>query len=285
MDKRLVYALPATFLAAVAFLLAMAGLFIGDDEAPERPAASSLPAPEAKPAYTYLVAIETISPGEPLASDAFFELNSNEPFPDAIPSKDVPMGDPVQTGLSAGQVLSPRHLQSSSLLETLIEPGFQAIAVPVSDLSGVGGLLRPGDRVDVTVAFRRSDRDQPAAMRLLSNVLVTAVKGVPHQGESLEGNDQRRNETVVLSVPVEMVPKLLLASNEGAIRLAASSRPSRDPELISVGAADEKAVYLEDLFPKPPAPPKKQVRRVVRQPQKQQVEIYEGSESRSVYVN
>ncbi|KEF30080.1 MAG: Flp pilus assembly protein CpaB [Gammaproteobacteria bacterium] len=283
MNKRLLYALPATVLAVVALALATLGFLTQKKTAESGTPVTVTEAVEEKPpAHTYLVAIDSISPGTPLSEDAFVSVDSEQPVAGAILASDVPMGQPVKTGLSAGQVLSAVHLRTDSLLENLVEPGFQAMAVSVDDLSGVGGLLRPGDRVDVTVAFRRSNKDQPAAMRLLSNVLVLAVRGVPHQGESLEGNDQRRNATVVLSVPVDLAPKLLLASSEGALRLAASSSNSRDPNLVATSDSEEKPVYLDDLFPKPPKPaPVKQV----AAPPKPQVEVYEGSESRKVYVN
>ncbi|KAA1174403.1 Flp pilus assembly protein CpaB [Marinobacter salinexigens] len=289
MNKRLVYALPAIVLALVALALAALGFLTRNQETVQSvvPASVSDPVqPEPDPAYEYLVAIESITPGTVLSEEAFLPVTSDKPVADAILASEVPMGEPVKTGLAAGQILSANHLRNESLLEQMVEPGFQAMAIAVDDLSGVGGLLRPGDRVDVTAVFRKSDQDEPAAMRLLTNILVLAVRGVPHQGESLEGNDQRRNATVVLSVPVDVAPRLLLASAEGDLRLAASSMVADDatPELVA-SAEDgkdekEKPVYLKDLFPKPPAP-----KQVAAPPPKPQVEVYEGAQSRKVYVN
>lgn len=289
MNKRLVYALPAIVLALVALALAALGFLTRNQETAQPIVPVSEPVQqEPEPAYEYLVAIESITPGTVLAEEAFLPVTSDKPVAEAILASEVPMGEPVKTGVAAGQILSANHLRNESLLEQLVEPGFQAMAIGVDDLSGVGGLLRPGDRVDVTAVFRKSDQDEPAAMRLLSNILVLAVRGVPHQGESLEGNDQRRNATVVLSVPVEVAPRLLLASSEGDLRLAASSTSADGaaPELLAANAKEdgkekkEKPVYLKDLFPKPPAP-----KQVAAPPPKPQVEVYEGAQSRKVYVN
>ena len=69
--------------------------------------------------------------------------------------------------------------------------------------------------VDVAVSFRKSERDNPAAMVLLRSLQVLAVKGAMAAASSDQDREaQRRNNTVVLAVPKEKVPTLLLASEE-----------------------------------------------------------------------
>lgn len=281
MNKRLLYALPATALALVAMGLAIVGLLSAKNQ-PTNPPQEQVAEREqvpARPEFRYLVASQPLSPGDVMAEDNFVSVLSFDPVPNAISVDDAPFGKAIKTSLAAGQTLTTANMRNDSVLETLVPKNHQAMAIAVDDVSGVGGLLKPGDRVDVTASFRRSDNDKPAALKLLGNVLVLAVKGVPYSGEAGEDNDPRRNNTVVLSVPEDKVSKLLLASSEGSLRLVAVS-----PNQLVTAQAEEstgKAVYLEDLFPSPPAPTP--VRRN-SPPPATRVQVFEGTESRSVYV-
>lgn len=291
MNKRLIYALPATVLALVALGLAVAGLLSTGNQTPTpQPASVAEPAaaPEAPqpPRYRYLVATGSLSPGVVLEEERFVPVTSTQPVAGAIPADEAPFGQIIRSRLGAGQMLTEANLRKNSVLDSLVPEGHQAMAVAVDEVSGVGGLLRPGDRVDVTASFRRSDKDAPAALKLLRNVLVLAVRGVPYQGEADDENDARRNNTVVLSVPEAAVSRLLLASSEGSLRLAAvAPAPAEPASPASESSAEAQpsvtAVYLEDLFPAKPKPAP--VRRA-SPPPATRVQLFEGTESRSVYV-
>lgn len=287
MNKRLIYALPATVLALVALSLAIVGLVTTQNQS-EPSRQTQLVEPEevpSSPEYRYLVAREPLSPGDVMTEEGFMSVASSDPLPDAISADDAPYGQTIKTSLAAGQMLTSANMRTDSVLETLVPQGHQAMAIAVDDVSGVGGLLRPGDRVDVTASFRRSDKDKPAALKLLGNVLVLAVKGVPYNGEAGEENDSRRNNTVVLSVPEDEVSRLLLASSEGRLQLVAVAPQqvaTSEPVSASEGEEPEvKPVYLEDLFPAPPEP---EPTRRAPPPPSTRVQVFEGSESRSVYV-
>ncbi|MDL0431877.1 Flp pilus assembly protein CpaB [Marinobacter sp. TBZ242] len=283
MNKRLIYALPATVLALVALGLAIVGLLSAKgqpDKPTQNPVAAAEQVPE-RPEYRYLVAIEALSPGDTMEKDGFVSVSSLDPVPDAIRADDAPFGQTIKTSLAAGQTLTEANMRNDSVLETLVPQDHKAMAVAVDEVSGVGGLLRPGDRVDVTASFRRADNDRPAALKLLSNVLVLAVRGVPYNGEAGEDNDPRRNNTVVLSVPEAKVSRLLLASSEGSVRLVAVSPRQEVAEQAEEEDSTIKAVYLEDLFP---APPKPAPTRRTAPPPSTRVQVFEGTQSRSVYV-
>lgn len=282
MNKRLIYALPATVLALVALGMAIVGLLSVKGQ-PENLPQNQVTEPEqapVKPEFRYLVSSQALSPGDVMEKAGFVSVSSADPVPGAISVEDAPFGEAIKTSLAAGQTLTEANMRNDSVLETLVPEGHQAMAIAVDEVSGVGGLLRPGDRVDVTASFRRSDNDKPAALKLLGNVLVLAVKGVPYDGEAAEDNDSRRNNTVVLSVPEDKVSRLLLASSEGSVRLVAIS-PKKVKEQAEEEESTVKAVYLEDLFP---APPKPAPTRRTAPPPSTRVQVFEGTESRSVYV-
>ena len=159
---------------------------------------------------------------------------------------------------------------------------------------GAGGLLQPGDRVDVVTAFRRSDKDAPVALVMLRDVPVLAVYGSLSAGaDDAEETARRRNNTAVLSVPEERVSALMLASSEGKVRLAvvAGERgdtptgddPAGDGEqaLAAAEEPEQKPFYFDDFFPEreKPAPAT-----APKPSPGQRVQVFEGAESRSTYV-
>jgi len=111
---------------------------------------------------------------------------------------------------------------------------------------------------------------------------VLAVKGAMAAATSDQDREaQRRNNTVVLAVPKDKVPPLLLAAEEGSVRLAVVASDDKDGDKEAVASARDsksKPVYYKDLFPttRAPAPQAKSPG--------QRVEVYEGSDSRSTYV-
>jgi pilus assembly protein CpaB len=190
-----------------------------------------------------------------------------------------------------GELLSSHHLESGGSLPANLPEGQRAIAISVDDVVSAGGLLQPGDRVDVVTAFRRSDKDAPVALVMLRDVLVLAVHGDLSAGaEDSDEAARRRNNTAVLSVPEERVSALMLASSEGKVRLAVvagkrgEDTPPADGESNVVAAAEapeQKPFYFDDFFPEreKPAPAA-----APRPSPGQRVQVFEGAESRSTYV-
>lgn len=288
MNSRLMYALPALALALVALVLAIAGFLRAPEptsggEVVSQPAEPELPPP---PSYDYLVATTAMSPGDELKADNFQQVSSPSPIEGAVPAEAVTFGEPVASVMRPGDLLRQEQLEASSLVRSLLKPGTQAIAIPVNDVSGVGGLLKPGDEVNVYASFDRSDKNEPAAVTVLRHVVVIAVKGVAYSGEGISEEERRRNASVVLAVPDEHVAALLLASNEGDVRLAALAAAEMTAETddsvaaVVVDTNDPDPTYLKDLFPAPPPPPAAAPTR----PAGNRVQVFEGSQQRSVYV-
>lgn len=289
MNERLLYVLPSMALAAVAIILALWGLGIQQTPpASVSPAPSHAPEAVDKSEFQYLVALEPLQPGETLNEKKFRRLSSEQALIGAVPAAEISFGETIKSAVAQGQLLTEKHLSTSRILETLVPDEHQAMAIPVDDVVGVGGLLNPGDRVNVMAYFRRSDKkDEPAALSLLQDVLVLAVKGVSMAEQRDEdANGRNRNSTVVLAVPDEKVAGLLLASSEGALRLAAIS-PAESEKNTAGSLPSEtsnkqkiETVYLDNLFPSPP----KKARKVTAPPSVTRVQVFEGTDSRNVYV-
>lgn len=278
MGSRLLYMLPALAVALVALILALVGL--SRDPAPSlvvRDVSSGEDVRDQEaPSYRYWVVTESLNIGDKLDEETLAVVSSPAPIPNVLTADETVVGKELRQYARPGELLSRNHLEPGGTLPSTLPAGFRAVAVGVDDVVMAGGLLQSGDLVDVVVSFRKVERDNPAAMVLLRSLQVLAVKGAMAAAASDQDREaQRRNNTVVLAVPKDKVPTLLLASEEGTLRLAVVA--SEDKAADDSDDKKAKPVYYKDLFPAARAP-------APRATPGQKVEVYEGSESRSTYV-
>ncbi len=83
-------------------------------------------------------------------------------------------------------------------LSLLLEPGERAVSVELSSLVGAGGLIRPGDRVDVILTVKTKageDGSNQVAATILQNVKVLAIdQNVAAQAATPDGTDTVNND-------------------------------------------------------------------------------------------
>ena len=298
MGSKVLYMLPALVLAFLALVLALVGL--SRDPEPVTVASTDttgqVDQEEAAPSYEYWVLRQPLSAGEALSEENLAVVTSPTQISDALSAKEDVFGRELRRYARPGELLSSHHLESGGSLPANLPEGQRAIAIGVDDVVGAGGLLQPGDRVDVVTAFRRSDKDAPVALVMLRDVPVLAVYGSLSAGaDDAEETARRRNNTAVLSVPEDRVSALMLASSEGKVRLAVvagerGETPARDMDepaddgekaLAAAEEPEQKPFYFDDFFPErekpaPAAAPKPSPG--------QRVQVFEGAESRSTYV-
>jgi pilus assembly protein CpaB len=298
MGSKILYMLPALVLAFLALVLALVGL----SRDPEPVTVTSPQTTEqadqeqAAPSYEYWVLRQPLKAGETLNEENLAVVTSPTQISDALAADEAVFGRELRRYARPGELLANHHLESGGSLPANLPEGQRAIAIAVDDVVGAGGLLQPGDRVDVVTAFRRSDKDAPVALVMLRDVPVLAVYGSLSTGADDEDDGaRRRNNTAVLSVPEERVSALMLASSEGKVRLAvvAGERgdtppgggggPADDGEqtVAAAEAPQQEPFYFDDFFPErekpaPAAAPKPSPG--------QRVQVFEGAESRSTYV-
>lgn len=282
MGSRLLYMLPALAVALVALILALVGL--SRDPTPalvvKDNGADTESSVQDAPSYRYWVVTQSLNVGDTLDEESLAVVSSPAPIANVLTADEKVVGKELRQFARPGELLSRNHLEPGGTLPGALPTGFRAVGVAVDNVVMAGGLLQPGDLVDVVVAFRKVERDNPAALVLLRRIQVLAVKGAMAAASSdQDREDQRRNNTVVLAVPKDKVPPLLLAAEEGALRLAVVASDDKGDESSVASARDkkDKPFYYKDLFPatRAPAPQAKPGQRV---------EVYEGSDSRSTYV-
>jgi pilus assembly protein CpaB len=120
---------------------------------------------------------------------------------------------PVTAGESimSNQVLGPEERKEG--LAYIVPNGKRALSIPVDEVSGVAGLIKPGDHVDILATLEINDT--PFTSVPLQNIEVLAVgKKIDDSiGEPVE------YKTVTLAVTFTQAKRLMMASQRGVIRL------------------------------------------------------------------
>lgn len=144
--------------------------------------------------HDVVVAATDISAGMPLSEDNITTQAVPAQFLPANPllSEDINIyvGQPVAQDIEAGSMILTSDFAVAEVARTLsarVPSQERALTVPVDAVAGVGGLLQPGDRVDILGTFPVGQRDEliPEAsggesigyvtMSLLQNVTLLAV--------------------------------------------------------------------------------------------------------------
>ncbi|MBE0487153.1 Flp pilus assembly protein CpaB [Marinobacter sp.] len=297
MRTKFIYAVPSLVLALLAIGLAVYGLM-------QTPAPVSQTSPaqqsevqatqpvkeDAVPMYRYLVAVVDLDAGARLEPEHVQEFELPVELANSIPSEDAPFGDTLIRPLRAGMLLSQDLISGGTPLQLTLQDGVRAMAFELTSLSSIGGLIQPGDHVDIYGTFRGAGGTEAGTARLIQNVEVLAVRGAMEQGSDSSDDSQRRNQTMVLSVPQKDVARLVLAAAEARLNFVAS----KPEETVAEGsdaaqaprADDQQVTLMADIRPSArakPAPAPQPRQAPARNPG-QEVKIYEGSGSRSVYV-
>lgn len=177
-------------------------------------------------------------------------------FPaDAVPAAALPAqalgaleGRTLAHGVPSGDALLWAHLadETPNALSSLLAPGRRAMTLSRDDLRLPGGLLAPGDALDIYVAFDHDDRR--VTLPLLQAVRVLAVGDWLLAEMPGPGSD---SGTLTLDLSPDEAVRVLAARQEG--ELTALLRHVKDVAPAAAGARGGLARVLG--VPRPPAPP------------------------------
>ncbi|MEM9190054.1 MAG: Flp pilus assembly protein CpaB [Myxococcota bacterium] len=128
-------------------------------------------------------------------------------------------------------------------LSGLVRNGMRAITIRADVTSAFGGLLRPGNRVDVLLTATRGPNDY-VTLPLLQNVLVLAVgRDTGSRGNSEREEDQF--EEITLSVTVEQA-QILTFSGRAVGRLTLILRNDEDLAILEELPETDRNDILEE---------------------------------------
>ena len=119
--------------------------------------------------------------------------------------------------LSRGEQITQSKLRSASqsALAYKLAPGNIAVSIPVDDVIGVGGEIKPGDRVVIAASFSPGPGGSDMSKILLSGVEVIAVAG--EAGRQGVGAAADAKKTITLSVTADQFEKLVFAEENGKV--------------------------------------------------------------------
>jgi pilus assembly protein CpaB len=170
------------------------------------------------------------------------------------PEKDVPKGVLFQAKDAWNKVLLvPMNSNEPVLLSKLsaitategvsatIPAGYRAVSVPITDVSGVAGLIQPSSKVDVLFT-RPGSMAEATTSTILQNIRVISTGRQTLTGQAVDPRAPKSPVVTLVLTPAD-AQKLELAKNEGKISLSL-----RNP-LDGSESADTGPVTTEVLDP------------------------------------
>lgn len=174
------------------------------------------------------VSTKNIEPGRTFTLDDVIENQFPRQVLEAyktsrITDKTTVIGARVQQKIEVGQVLQTYHF-AAKRIQKVLEFGkeYRAVTLPINKVTGVGGLLRPGDFVDLIVNIKLLDagkdilgvKELPVSRTMYKSVLVLATDLVTDPSDIDAG---RGYTTVTVRLRPDEVNKVLFAQYNGGV--------------------------------------------------------------------
>jgi len=188
---------------------------------------SSLEASGKPPTVDVVVAARAIAPRTVITKDMLALKAFPKEFlsPAFLTSMEQAVGRVATTAIAEGEILYRSRLAEKGEktgFSTRIPPGKRAVTVAVNEISGVAGLIEPGDRVDVLVTLPREIAGKEKSRLVIEDVAVIAV------GQSVEVRDPSAKDvktyaSATLSVTPEQATLIAFGERNGVLKLALRS--------------------------------------------------------------
>ncbi|MEY4472642.1 MAG: Flp pilus assembly protein CpaB [Pseudomonadota bacterium] len=238
MDKKKLMLLLGALVVAIGTAMAAKSLFTG---AATPKAQAAQPVPQGP---KVLVAQRALPVGTIITADSISfqawpqEMVQDAYFIDGDADMNKLLGTVVRYPITAGQPVTQGALVSPGdrgFLAAALGPGMRAVTIPVSQKTGVGGFVFPGDHVDLVLTQSvRAEGDQESlktAETILRNVRVLATDQST-ETEIVEGKTVVRDfRTVTVEVTPKIAEKVAVAQTIGTISLSLRSLADNQSEL------------------------------------------------------
>ena len=171
-----------------------------------------------------------------------------------LPAKAIPKDYPssvelivgmiAKTSLEVDEIVTGGRLVNEGAgggLTLVIPKGFRAVTVRVNEVSGVGGFLNPGDRVDVISVFKGNEQNETISKTILQNVLVLAVGDKIVDPNTVAEPQQKIVSQVTFALNPSDAEKIALATELGQMHLVLRS-------FTETALASTEGALLEDVY-------------------------------------
>lgn len=160
----------------------------------------------------------------------------------------------VRTYINARDIVTQEMMlrpRDRGFLAAVLAPGTRAVSIPVDAVSGVAGLVWPGDKVDLILVQEFSGEAAPASQRIFSEIMLGDVRviaidqSIIQGATSADGQAGHLARVVTLQVTEEEAQRIAVATRLGQLRLAIrSAEPQAPPP-----TAESVAVFGRDVSP------------------------------------
>jgi pilus assembly protein CpaB len=258
------------FLAAMLLLTTLGLGYVGYQATRPAPVIRTAGAPQPPPPLTISVLVAAHGmPAGTLLKEEDFTARS-------LPSPDVPEGAETSSPevsaslrgallrryLDAGSPLMAAdilHPRDRGFLAAVLAPDTRGISVGVDAVTGNGGMIWPGDRVDLLLTQELNEKIAPLARRIvvetvLTDVRVVAVDQSITRGGVATGDNAtgRLARTVTLEVTPQQAQRAVVAERLGkvtlAIRSVQAAAPAND-QAAEPANGEPSPVYGGDVSP------------------------------------
>jgi pilus assembly protein CpaB len=213
---------------------------------PARPAEEIAAAPQRA---SFLVAARPIRAGALLRPDDVGAQEFEVATMPAEARRDTPetraalVGQMALRPVGQGSAFHPEDLLrpgDRGFLAALLAPGTRAAAIGVDAVSGISGLIWPGDRVDVVLTQAIADDSVPLERRVAGQTVlvdsrVIAIDQAIVQGAVGDGPEAGRQvRTVTLEVTPPQAERLAVAGRLGRLVLTVRASQGQEAELVRI---------------------------------------------------
>jgi pilus assembly protein CpaB len=238
MDRKKLVLLLGALVIAIGTALAARSMFAGA----AAPQAQAAPVEPQGPKV--LVAKRALPLGTIITADAVGyqlwpkEMVQDAYFVDGEADMKKLLGTVVRYQITAGQPVTQGALVApgdSGFLAAALGPGMRAVTVPVSEKTGVGGFVFPGDHVDMMLTQSISGADGPplnATETILRNLRVLATDQKTTTKTTEDGKTiVQAFRTVTLEATPKIAEKIAVAQTVGTLSLSLRSLADSQSDL------------------------------------------------------
>lgn len=173
-------------------------------------------------------------PADAVPDGSFTKINEVVGAERRVALRSIAVGEPVLKEKVSG-------FGGRAALSQVIAEGYRAVAVRISDVSGAGGFILPGDKVDILLTLSTTnDRLDTATNILLQNVRVLAI--------DQEADESTGGAIVAKAATIEVLPedaqRIALATTIGTLSLSLRNTTGEEAE-----ARPNKTIRVKDLGP------------------------------------
>lgn len=173
------------------------------------------------PMVPVVVSSVDIKENTEIKSDMVKVINiaENALTPNAVTKLDDVVGEIATRNIYVGEQIIALELakpgESTQKLSYMVEAGKRAISIKVDEVSGISGLVEPGNKVDIVVVYDESSKSEI----VLEDILVLST------GQKINSEEVAKDiyETVTLSLEPTQILKLRAAEAKGKLTMALRS--------------------------------------------------------------